>query len=150
MTVVEQGIALLEGGRFHEAFQQFGIALRQQPLAAEPRIGLSQACQGMGDGWAAAAWLSDACRVAPERAELWTDLVKLLTLQQREGELQALLRTALAVHPDHVPLLGTQAELYLRSQRYAQALPAYARLRSSPPGAASSALSPGRRSSTER
>ena len=75
MTPTEQGVALLNGGRFHEAFQQFGIAMRQQPLSAEPRIGLAQACQGMGDGWAATAWLSDACRVAPQRVELWIELV---------------------------------------------------------------------------
>jgi Flp pilus assembly protein TadD len=84
---MEQGVALLGAGRFHEALQQFGLAARQQPLAAEPRVGLSQACQGIGDGWAATAWLSDACRVAPQRAELWLELVKTLTQQQRESDL---------------------------------------------------------------
>lgn len=128
MTPTEHGIALLNGGRFHEAFQQFGIAMRQQPLAVQPRIGLAQACQGMGDGWAATAWLSDACRIAPQRAELWMELVKLLTLQQREPELEPLLRTALALHPGNPQLLHTQAELYLRNRLYAQALPVYEQL----------------------
>jgi tetratricopeptide (TPR) repeat protein len=140
MTPTEQGVALLNGGRFHEAFQQFGIAMRQQPLAAEPRVGLSQACQGMGDGWAAAAWLSDACRVAPQRAELWIELLKLLTLQQREAEIEPMLRTALALHPDSPPLLQAQAELHLRHQRYAQALPAYERLFAQRPGDRATAL----------
>ena len=71
MSPMEQGVALLGAGRFHEAHQQFAEALRLQPLAAEPRVGLSQACEGMGDALTAAAWLSDACRVAPERAQLW-------------------------------------------------------------------------------
>jgi len=128
MTPMEQGIALLGAGRFHEAVQQFGAALRQQPLAAEPRIGLSQACQGIGDGWAAAAWLSDACRVAPQRPELWLELGKLLASQQRESELEPLLRAATALHPDNVALLHMQAELYLRNKLYTQAVPVYARL----------------------
>ncbi len=55
MTPTEQGVALLKGGRFHEALQLFGAALREQPLAVDPRVGLSRACEGMGDGWAAAA-----------------------------------------------------------------------------------------------
>jgi len=125
---MEQGVALLAAGRFHEALQQFGLAARQRPLAAEPRVGLSQACQGIGDGWAAAAWLSDACRVAPQRAELWLELVKLLTQQQREPEIEPLLRVALALHPQNVALLSAQAELYLRAGLYAQALASYERL----------------------
>ena len=84
MTPMEQGAALLGAGRFHEAVQQFALALRQHPLAPEPRVGLAQALQGTGDGWAAAAWLSDACRVAPQRADLWLELAKHLVQQQRE------------------------------------------------------------------
>ena len=125
---MEQGVALLGAGRFHEAFQQFGLAARQQPLAAEPRVGLSQACQGIGDGWAATAWLSDACRVAPQRAELWLELARLLALQQRESELEPLLGVALALLPQHAGLLHAQAESLLRSKLYAQALPSYERL----------------------
>ncbi|MDB5871490.1 MAG: tetratricopeptide repeat protein [Ramlibacter sp.] len=128
MTPMEQGVALLGAGRFHEALQQFGAALHQQPLAAEPRVGLSQACQGIGDNWAAAAWLSDACRVAPERAELWRELANLLVLLQRQPELEPMLRAALALNPDDVPLLRTQAELYLHQKLFALALPPYARL----------------------
>jgi tetratricopeptide (TPR) repeat protein len=131
---MEQGVALLGAGRFHEAVQQFGAAMRQQPLAAEPRVGLSEACQGIGDGWAAAAWLSDACRVAPERPELWIGLVKLLSMQQRHPELDPLLRTAITLHPENVLLQQAQAELYLRHQLYAQALVAYERLNVLQPG----------------
>jgi tetratricopeptide (TPR) repeat protein len=125
---LEQGVALLGGGRFHEALQQFAQALQQQPAAAEPRIGLAQACQGIGDGWAAAAWLSDACRVAPRRPELWLELAKLLVGQKREAELEHLLLLAVAVNPDHAPLLQMQGELYLRLHKHALALPAYTRL----------------------
>ncbi len=125
---MEQGIALLRAGRFHEALQQFALALKKQPLAAEPRIGLAQACQGIGDGWAAAAWLSDACRSAPERPELWLELAQLLVTQQRQPELEPLLRAALAIHPDHAALLHLQAELYLSNKLYALALAPYERL----------------------
>jgi tetratricopeptide (TPR) repeat protein len=128
MTAMEQAVALLGGGRFHEAVQLFGAALRENPLAAEPRVGLSQACEGIGDTWAAAAWLSDACRVAPQRPELWLALAALLLKLRREGEVEPLLQAALAVHPDHAGLLRAQADLYLRGKQYAKALPAYARL----------------------
>lgn len=39
MNPMEQGARLLGAGRFHEALQQFADALRQQPLAMEPRVG---------------------------------------------------------------------------------------------------------------
>jgi tetratricopeptide (TPR) repeat protein len=125
---MEQGIALLGGGRYHDALQQFGLALRQMPTAAEPRIGLSQACQGLGDGWAAAAWLSDACRVAPQRPELWLELARLLSTQQREAELEPLLRTAVAANPDNVQLHQMLAELYLQRKMFAPALPVFTHL----------------------
>jgi tetratricopeptide (TPR) repeat protein len=133
MSLMEQGVALLGAGRFHEALQQFSQALRQQPLAIEPRIGLAQACQGIGDGWAATAWLSDACRTAPEQPELWLELAKALLIQNREGELEPLLATAVALHPDNPALLQMHAELYLRNKLYAKALPLYARLQSLQP-----------------
>ncbi|NPC55676.1 tetratricopeptide repeat protein [Caenimonas soli] len=129
MSFMEQGVALLGAGRFHEALQQFAQGLRQQPLAIEPRLGLAQSCQGVGDGWTATAWLSDACRVAPQRPELWWELAKALTIQKREPELETLLGAALVLHPDHAGLLQAQAELYLRNKRYAKALPVYTQLR---------------------
>ena len=125
---LEQGVALLGAGRFHEALQQFSIALRQHPLAVEPRVGLAQASHGMGDGWSQTAWLSDACRVAPRRADLWMELGRALVAQKREPELEPMLLAALSLHRDDVPLLNLQAELYLRNKLHAQALPAYARL----------------------
>ncbi|HSH88459.1 MAG TPA: tetratricopeptide repeat protein, partial [Ramlibacter sp.] len=125
---MEQGIALLGAGRFHEALQQFANVLREQPLSPEPRIGLSQACQGIGDGWAAAAWLSDACRVAPQRADLWHGLVLLLLNQRREAEIEPLLATAITLHPQNAQLLQAQAEFYLRLKAYAPGVSAYEKL----------------------
>lgn len=125
---MEQGVALLQGGRFHEAVQAFAVALRAQPLAPEPRIGLAQAFGGMGDGWAAAAWLSDACRVAPQRAQLWQELARLLAAQQREAEIEPLLAVAAAANPDHPGLLRTAADFHLRRKSYALALRAFERL----------------------
>jgi len=128
MSLMEHGIALMGAGRFHEALQQFAQALRQQPLAVEPRIGLAQACEGIGDSWAATAWLSDACRTAPQRPELWSELARVLAVQEREPELEPLLQAAVALHPENAGLLQTQADLYLRNKLYAKALPLYARL----------------------
>jgi tetratricopeptide (TPR) repeat protein len=127
---MEHGAALLGAGRFHEAVLQYGMALRQQPQAVEPRVGLAQAWLGTGDGWAAAAWLSDACRVAPQRADLWLELARLLMQQQREPEMEPMLQAALVLHPDDVPLLGVLAELYLRNRLFAKGLPLYQKLRS--------------------
>jgi tetratricopeptide (TPR) repeat protein len=62
---LEQGAALVAGGRFHEALQQFAGALRADPVSIPARIGMAQACAGTGDALTAAAWLSDACRIAP-------------------------------------------------------------------------------------
>ncbi|MBA3774257.1 MAG: hypothetical protein H0X13_17745 [Ramlibacter sp.] len=43
------GAALLCAGHFDAALQQFALALREPPLAVEPRVGLARACQGTGD-----------------------------------------------------------------------------------------------------
>jgi tetratricopeptide (TPR) repeat protein len=131
---MEQGVALLQGGRFHEAVQAFALALRAQPAAPEPRLGLSQAFTGIGDGWAATAWMSDACRVAPQRAELWQELARMLTAQQRESELEPLLVAAIATNPDDVALRQMAGELYLRRKAYAQAFVHYERLHDLLPG----------------
>lgn len=75
---MEQGAALLAGGRFHEALATFAQALRQDTTSLAARIGLARACLGTGDALTAIAWLSDACRVAPgtaEPAQLLADLL---------------------------------------------------------------------------
>ena len=63
MTPMEQAVSLLGAGRFHEALQLFGAVLREHPLAVEPRVGLAQACEGIGDTWAAAV-TSSLCAIA--------------------------------------------------------------------------------------
>jgi tetratricopeptide (TPR) repeat protein len=140
---MEQGVALLQGGRFHEAVQAFANALRMQPLAPEPRVGLAQAFTGTGDGWAATAWMSDACRVAPQRIELWQELARLLLAQQRESELEPLLATAVASNPDSVPLRQMAAEWHLKRHAYAQALGHFERLNDIAPGDAGTLLNYG-------
>ncbi|MBI2768754.1 MAG: tetratricopeptide repeat protein [Burkholderiales bacterium] len=82
MTPLEQGAALLGGGRFHEALQQFGMALRAQPASLGARIGLAQASHGAGDPLTAMAWLSDAHRIAPQEA-LPAQLLADLLLERR-------------------------------------------------------------------
>lgn len=140
---MEQGVALLQGGRFHEAVQAFANALRMQPLAPEPRVGLSQAFTGTGDGWAAAAWLSDACRVAPQRVELWQELARLLVAQKREPELEPMLLAAVAANPDSIALRQMAGELHLQQHAYAKALPHYERLNDLAPGDAATLLNYG-------
>ncbi len=129
MTLLEQGAALLAAGRFHEALGVFGQALPVFPAAAEPRVGLARAHLGTGDAWSAAAWLSDACRVAPQRPEVWLELVRLLHAKQRVVELEATLAAAVACNPDHVPLLQAQAEALMHVRKFQAALVPYARLR---------------------
>ncbi len=125
---MEQGLALMGGGRFHEAVQQFGVALQQQPAAWEPRVGISQAFTGLRDGWAAVAWLTDACRVAPEREELWLEVLRLLVQLKRDTEVDPLLSTAVAVNPDSIKLLQALADHHLSRKSYSKALASYERL----------------------
>jgi tetratricopeptide (TPR) repeat protein len=76
--MLEQGAALLAGGRFHEALGVFSQVLRQEPGSLPARIGLARAFAGTGDGLTAAAWLSDAARIAPgspEPVQLLADLL---------------------------------------------------------------------------
>jgi tetratricopeptide (TPR) repeat protein len=127
-NLLERGVALLQGGRFHEAVQVFAHALRALPLAPDARIGLSHAFNGIGDGWAATAWMSDACRIAPQRVELWHELARMLVQQQREAELESTFALALASNPDDVTLLQMAGEYQLRRRAHAVALPLYRRL----------------------
>jgi tetratricopeptide (TPR) repeat protein len=129
MNLLEQGAALLAGGRFHEALAVFGQLLKLAPQAIEPRVGLARAYLGTGDGWTAAAWLSDACRLDPARPELWLELARLLHAQNRQPELEPLLAAAIACNPDNLQLLQAQGEALLNLRRYEQALVPYRRLR---------------------
>jgi tetratricopeptide (TPR) repeat protein len=63
--MLDQGAALLAGGRFQEALAAYAQALRQDITSMPARLGLAHACVGGGDALTAIAWLSDACRVAP-------------------------------------------------------------------------------------
>lgn len=126
--MLEQGAALLAAGRFHEALAVYGQAVQAAPLAPEPRVGVARALLGTGDGWNAAAWLSDACRVAPGRPELWLELARLLHNQQRHAELEPLLAAAVACNPENLLLLQGQAEALMHLRQYPQAVVAYRRL----------------------
>lgn len=84
--MVEQGVALLQGGRFHEAVAAFQQALRQQPASVPLRIALARACIGTGDLVTATAWLSDAVRIAPGDREAVQLLADLLLAQKHYGQ----------------------------------------------------------------
>ena len=128
MNLLEQGATLLVGGRFHEAVAVYGNALKQAPLTVEPRIGLARAYLGTGDGWSAVAWLTDACRIAPLRPELWLDLARMLHAQKRLAELEPTLAAAVACNPDNLALLQAQGEGLMQIRRYDLALAPYERL----------------------
>lgn len=68
-AALRQGASLLAGGRFLEAHGAFTHALRADPAALAPRLGLARACGGSGDLHTAVAWLSDALRLAPRQPE---------------------------------------------------------------------------------
>jgi tetratricopeptide (TPR) repeat protein len=83
---LEQGAALLAGGRFHEAVAVFQQLLPANPDSIDLRLGLAQACMGTGDALAAAAWASDACRLAPQQPAPWHALANLLLGQKRYAQ----------------------------------------------------------------
>lgn len=85
-AALNQGAQLLAGGRFHEALGVFTQALRAQPTSVEARIGMARACAGTGDPLTAAAWLSDATRIAPDHAQAAQLLADLLLGQQQYAQ----------------------------------------------------------------
>lgn len=80
------GAALLAGGRFHEAVAAFAQALQREPDSLAARIGLARAYAGTGDALSAAAWLSDAMRIAPSAVEPVQFLADLLLQQKRHSQ----------------------------------------------------------------
>lgn len=91
-----EAAALLAGGRFHEAVAAYARALRAQPASLELRIGLARAHAGAGDGLAAAAWLSDAMRLAPGEMQPVQLLADLLLAQKQVGQAAPLYERLLA------------------------------------------------------
>ena len=83
---LERGVALLQASRFQEALASFSQALRADPAGLAPRLGLARACAGSGDLFAAAAWLSDAIRVAPQHFEAHQLLADVLLSQKLHAQ----------------------------------------------------------------
>ncbi|QJW84860.1 tetratricopeptide repeat protein [Ramlibacter terrae] len=81
-----QGPALLAGGRFHEAAEAYAQAVRQQPDSAAARVGLARALAAIGDWVAAAAWLSDALRLAPDADDALQLLADLLLTRKQQAQ----------------------------------------------------------------
>lgn len=119
------GIVLLRLNRPHEAFGKFSNALRLNPLAVDTRLAIAQAYLAMNDGWSASAWVSDACRVAPNHPPLWIQLAQLLASQKREAELEPALRSGLAANPESKQMVEALAEYYLNRKRYADGAKIY-------------------------
>jgi tetratricopeptide (TPR) repeat protein len=79
---LEIGAQLLGAGRFHEALAAYSAVLRKAPESIDARVGLARTCAAMNDAPGATAWLSDACRVAPQLAEPWQLLAEILLAQK--------------------------------------------------------------------
>jgi tetratricopeptide (TPR) repeat protein len=94
--MADAGAALLAAGRFHEAVAAHAQALQRDPASVAARLGLARAHAGTGDVLTAAAWLSDAMRLAPDAAEPVQLLADLLLQQGRHGEALPLYRDLLA------------------------------------------------------
>jgi tetratricopeptide (TPR) repeat protein len=134
------GLVLMRLSRAHEAFAKFSNAIRLNPLAVDTRLALAHAYVAMNDGWSAAAWISDACRVAPNSPALWMQLVQLLASQKRESEIEPALRSALAANPQDKNLMEVLAEFYLNRKRYADGVTIYRELVALDPANAKSFL----------
>lgn len=119
------GVVLLRANRPHEAFGKFSNALRLNPLAVDTRLAIAQAYLAMNDGWSASAWVSDACRVAPNHPPLWIQLAQLLASQKREAELEPALRSGVAANPESKQMVEALAEYYLNRKRYADGIKIY-------------------------
>ena len=128
------GLALLELKRPQEAFAQFTQAIRLNPLSVDVRMALAQAYLSMDDSWSAAAWVSDACRIAPQIPALWLHLARLLHSQRRLAEIEPTLRAALHANAGDLTLNQALAEHLLALRRYADAVGVYATLSQAEPG----------------
>ncbi|MEJ8839083.1 tetratricopeptide repeat protein [Ramlibacter sp. AN1133] len=80
------GAALLAGGRFREAMVAYAQWLQREPLSVPARVGLARACMGAGEALSAAAWLSDAIRLAPDQAEPMQLLADLCLAQGQHAQ----------------------------------------------------------------
>ncbi|MBC7436695.1 MAG: tetratricopeptide repeat protein [Bdellovibrionales bacterium] len=108
-----------------ETFARLGAALKQNPASVDTRLALVKVCLAMEDGISAVAWQSDACRIAPQHPELWTQLAQLLADQGREAEVEPALRLGLAANPGAALLLTALAEYCLDRKRHGEALAIY-------------------------
>lgn len=122
------GVVLMRLNRAHEAFAKFSGAIRLNPLSVDTRMALAQSYMAMNDGWSAAAWVSDACRVAPNNPAVWGQLAQLLASQKRDSELEPALRSGVAANPDSKMLVEALAEYYLNRKRYTEGLGVYEKL----------------------
>jgi tetratricopeptide (TPR) repeat protein len=128
--MADEGAALLAAGRFHEAMGVHAAWLRHEPASVAARVGLARACAGAGDALAAAAWLSDAMRLAPGDPQPVQLLADLLLLQQQFDEalpmyLQLLERFGARTAPNllHAGFCQEQAgALEAAARRYREAL----------------------------
>ncbi len=134
------GLVLVRQNRVAEAFARYNEALRLNPLACEVRVALANAYLGLNDGWTAAAWLSDACRVQPNNPVQWLTLAQLLNAQKRHAEVEPALRSGLAACPDNVAILRALSEHCIANKRFADALVLLQLLEAREPGVAKTAL----------
>ncbi|MCG2593828.1 tetratricopeptide repeat protein [Ramlibacter sp. XY19] len=81
-----QGASLLAAGRNHEAVAAYLGAVQAEPGSLAARLGLARAHAATGDLASAAAWLSDAMRLAPSAAEPVQALADVLLAQKQYAQ----------------------------------------------------------------
>lgn len=134
-VLLRLGQLLLQAGALHDAHQALLRLLQLHPapaIAISARCELSQACLAAKDPFTAAAWLADACRLAPQQPALWLQLAQLLAQQlpasQGGAQSRDVLRQGVQANPDAPQLLMVLAERLMQAHDYPGALPLYARL----------------------
>lgn len=90
----QTGHVLMKLGRAQEAYARFSSALKLVPTSVEIRLSIADAYLALQDRWSASAWLSDAIRVAPDRAATWLALGQVLAASERLDEWLQLAATA--------------------------------------------------------
>lgn len=124
----QSGHVLMKLGRALDAYARYSAALKLSPTSIEIRLSIAEAYLSLDDRWSAAAWLSDALRVAPQRAATWAALGRLLASSERMDEWVQLAATATTQGVAEPQMVLTLADELLRRRDFSAAVPVHERL----------------------
>jgi tetratricopeptide (TPR) repeat protein len=121
----QAGHVLMKLGHPQEAYARYSAALKLMPASVEIRLSIADAYLALQDRWSAAAWLSDALRVAPQRAATWTALAQLLAQADRRDEWLQLALAAVERGMADLPMTVHLADELVRRRDFASAARVY-------------------------